>query len=60
VLVRIREPFRTFMSCFGMPDATVTTWRYLWVRTGDGVVQDGWSWLRFVDRAKEARSPRRC
>jgi carnitine-CoA ligase len=54
LLVRNREPFSFATGYLGMPEATVDSWRNLWVHTGDRAVRDEDGTFRFVDRLKDA------
>lgn len=54
LVVRADEPFAFTTGYWRMPEATVSTFRNLWLHTGDRVVRDDGGWFRFVDRLKDA------
>ncbi len=54
LLLRADAPYAFASGYFGMPEATVETWRNLWVHTGDRVVRKADGSFRFVDRIKES------
>ena len=54
LVVRADQPYAFTTGYWQMPDATVATFRNLWLHTGDRVVRDGDGWYRFVDRLKDA------
>jgi len=54
LLLRADAPYAFASGYLGMPDATVETWRNLWVHTGDRVVRSADGSYRFVDRIKES------
>lgn len=53
LLLRNNAPYAFASGYLGMPEATVETWRNLWVHTGDRVIRDSDGAYRFVDRIKE-------
>lgn len=53
LLLRADEPYAFASGYLGMAEATVETWRNLWVHTGDRVIRDADGSYRFVDRIKE-------
>ncbi|MFC3167805.1 ATP-dependent acyl-CoA ligase [Paracoccus fontiphilus] len=53
LLLRADEPYAFASGYLGMAEATVETWRNLWVHTGDRVVREADGSFRFVDRIKE-------
>ena len=54
LVLRADTPFAMASGYFGMPDATVASWRNLWFHTGDRVVQDADGFFFFMDRLKDA------
>jgi carnitine-CoA ligase len=53
LLLRADAPYAFASGYLGMPEATVETWRNLWVHTGDRVVRSEDGSYRFIDRIKE-------
>ena len=53
LVLRNDAPHAFASGYLGMPDATVETWKNLWVHTGDRVVRSADGSFRFVDRIKE-------
>lgn len=54
LILRNDAPYAFASGYLGMAEATVETWRNLWVHTGDRVVRDTDGGYRFVDRIKES------
>lgn len=52
-LVRGKQPFITMAGYWRKPEATVATWRNLWLHTGDVLVQNPDGTYKFVDRLKD-------
>ena len=53
LVLRPVEPYAFALGYLGMAEATVSTWRNLWLHTGDRVVREADGYFRFVDRIKE-------
>lgn len=53
LLLRADHPYAFALGYHGMPEATVTAWRNLWLHTGDRVVRSEDGWFRFLDRMKD-------
>ncbi|NUP74389.1 MAG: AMP-binding protein, partial [Sinomonas sp.] len=53
LLLRSDQPHSFATGYYGMPDATVDSWKDLWFHTGDRVVMEEDGWFRFVDRIKD-------
>lgn len=53
LILRADEPFAFASGYLGMAEATVETWRNLWVHTGDRVRRHSDGTFSFVDRIKE-------
>ncbi|MBL3701000.1 AMP-binding protein [Leucobacter luti] len=53
LVLRSREPFAFALGYRGRHDATVESWRNLWLHTGDRVVRDADGFFSFVDRLKD-------
>ena len=53
IVVRPKEPGVLFSGYYGMPEATVETWRNLWFHTGDRGRIDEDGYFYFVDRKKD-------
>lgn len=53
LVLRADAPFAFASGYLGMAEATVQTWRNLWVHTGDRVMREADGSFRFVDRMKE-------
>jgi crotonobetaine/carnitine-CoA ligase len=54
LLVRADEPLAFASGYWRRPEASAAAWRDGWFHTGDRVVADEESWLRFVDRLKDS------
>ena len=53
IVSRSREPFTQMMEYYKMPEATLKTFRNLWLHSGDlGYIKD--DWLYFIGREKDA------
>jgi crotonobetaine/carnitine-CoA ligase len=52
-LVRPKEPFVTMLGYWRKPEATVETWRNLWLHTGDALLRKPDGYYYFVDRQKD-------
>ncbi|MCQ6279513.1 AMP-binding protein [Bacillus sp. EB600] len=53
IVVRPKEPWVLFSGYYGMPEATVETWKNLWFHTGDRGKIDEDGYFYFVDRKKD-------
>lgn len=53
IVVRPNEPWVLFSGYYGMPAATVETWKSLWFHTGDRARMDEGGYFYFVDRKKD-------
>ncbi|WP_458413486.1 AMP-binding protein [Schinkia sp. CFF1] len=53
IVVRPREANVLFSGYYGMPEATVETWKNLWFHTGDRGQMDEDGYYYFVDRKKD-------
>jgi crotonobetaine/carnitine-CoA ligase len=53
IVVRPRRPYVTSLGYWNRPDATVESWRNLWLHTGDAGRFDDQGRLYFVDRIKD-------
>ncbi|MBM4761830.1 ATP-dependent acyl-CoA ligase [Bacillus sp. B15-48] len=53
IVVRPKGPGVLFSGYYGMPEATVETWRNLWFHTGDRGRMDEDGYFYFVDRKKD-------
>ncbi|KKC27680.1 crotonobetainyl-CoA:carnitine CoA-transferase [Sphingomonas sp. SRS2] len=53
LVLRSDLPFATSTGYYGLPAATVASWRNLWFHTGDRVVCDADGRFSFVDRIKD-------
>lgn len=54
LVVRPKEPWIITSGYWGMPEATLGTFRNLWFHTGDSMRRDDQGWYYFVDRIKDA------
>lgn len=54
LVVRPKEPWIITSGYWGMPDASLGTFRNLWFHTGDSMRRDESGWYYFVDRIKDA------
>lgn len=54
MVARPTEPYIAPLGYWRLPEATVATWRNLWIHTGDLFLQDKDGWFAFVDRSKDA------
>lgn len=54
LLVRPRQPAHMSDGYWGMPEATLRSWRGLWFHTGDLLRRDSDGWYYFADREKDA------
>lgn len=53
IVVRPKKPDILFSGYYGMPEATVETWRNLWFHTGDTGKMDDDGYFYFLDRKKD-------
>jgi crotonobetaine/carnitine-CoA ligase len=53
LVIRGRDAWVVAQGYYRMPEATVATWRNLWVHTGDRAMIDEEGYLYFVDRKKD-------
>ncbi|SFD43126.1 crotonobetaine/carnitine-CoA ligase [Lentibacillus persicus] len=53
IVVRPKEPSIMFSEYFGMPEATIKSWKNLWFHTGDRGRMDEDGYFYFVDRQKD-------
>ncbi len=53
LVIRALEPALIMQGYYGMPEASLSTFRDLWFHTGDLLRQDAEGWLYFVGRRKD-------
>lgn len=53
IVARPKQPHIMFSGYYGMPEATVETWRNLWFHTGDIGLKDEDGYFYFIDRKKD-------
>lgn len=54
LVARPRKPFAAPLGYWRMPEATVESWRNLWMHSGDLMTRDDDGWFYFVDRSKDS------
>lgn len=53
IVIRPTRPYCTMLGYHGLPEATLSTFRNLWLHTGDLARQDEDGFFHFVDRSKD-------
>ena len=53
IVCRPKEPYIMFSGYYGMPEATVESWKNLWFHTGDTGKMDEDGYFYFLDRKKD-------